>query len=111
MPDGRPLAERKCPTALATMAEEERRYDSIPPHLWRRPSTLADLERKIATVASHLGAIDAKIADGADLAYWRDCRARTEQQLAIYREAHSALMTDALARSTVRGPGALSEFA
>ena len=86
MPDRPPPAEDTCrPTPLATMAEEERRYDSLPPHLWRTPATPSDLARKIATVESRLAAIDRRIAGGTDLAYWQDCRA-----LAITRAANAS---------------------
>jgi hypothetical protein len=82
------------PNALAVMAEEEQRYDSLPPQLWRRPAGPADLERKIATTEAQLAAIEARIAHGADLAYWEDCRDRTQQQLATHRVAHAALVTE-----------------
>ena len=102
MPDGddpRALATPPCRTALAIMAAEERRYDTLPPHLWRRPASLADLEQRIAAIKAQLAAIAARLAAGADLAYWRDCHTRAERQLAIVREAHSTLITDAPARN------------
>ena len=86
-------------TALAIMAAEELRYDSLPPHLWRRPANRADLERKIAAAEARLVVIDARIIAGVDLAYWRDCRTRAEQQLAVAREAHAALIADAAMRN------------
>ena len=86
-----PAGGPRRPSPLATMAAEECRYDSLPPHLWRRPATASDLARQIAAVEAQLAAIERRIAGGADLAYWWDCRARTLRQLAFHREAQASL--------------------